>query len=327
MAKDKIKNKDQKNGLLKSFSKLNILRRLNIFRGISLNNAENKLLSEIDDYRKAEKESFKAWKKVELSRDENRPMTLDYIRSVFEDFIELSGDRLSGDDKPIITGLARIDGRTVVVVGQQKGKDTKEKVYYNFSMASPQGYRKAQRAYRLADKFGFPIITFVDTQGAYPAIEAEDAGQAGAIARSLLTSFEVSVPIIVLLIGEGGSGGALAIAVGNYIMMLENSTYSVISPEGCAAILWKDAKSKMLAARALKLTAKDLFKLQVVDRLIHEPIGGAQKNPTRMIRIVKKYLIYALNKYKDYDRETIKQQRALKFERLGVFLDMSGEKD
>jgi acetyl-CoA carboxylase carboxyl transferase subunit alpha len=190
---------------------------------------------------------------------------------------------------------------------------------YNFGMSIPQGYRKSQRIMRLADKFGFPIVTFIDTPGAYPAIEAEDDGQASAIAKSISLMFEVKVPIIVILIGEGGSGGALALAIGNEVAMLENSTYSVISPEGCAAILWKNPSGTKLAARELRLTSRDLLGLKVIDRIIHEPIGGAQNAPRRMVRIVKRYVTGALERYVSIPGEELKSGRARKFESMGFF--------
>jgi acetyl-CoA carboxylase carboxyl transferase subunit alpha len=185
----------------------------------------------------------------------------------------------------------------------------------------PQGYRKANRVMEIADRFNFPLITFIDTPGAYPALEAEDSGQAGAIAKSIFKMFELKVPVIVVLIGEGGSGGALALAIGNYVMMLENSTYSVISPEGCASILWRDANVSKLAARALKLTSKDLLKLGVIDRIIYEPIGGAQRKPDRTVRIVKNYILNTLRKYSRDQHADFKEERAQKYESMGFFLN------
>lgn len=305
--------------VLKSLSKLEKLKRIPFFSGIHFKDAEKELSQKIENYKKVEKESRKVWRIVELSRNENRPQTMDYINGIFEDFVELSGDRIGGEDNSIISGLGKINGLTVAIIGHNKGKDIKQKVEYNFGMSMPSGYRKSQRIMRLADRFGFPIITFIDTPGAYPALEAEDNGQAGAIATSILTMFEVRVPIISVLIGEGGSGGALALAVGNYVMMLENSTYSVISPEGCAAILWKDASAAKLAARALKLTSRDLLKLKVIDRIIHEPMGGAQNDPARMVRIVKSNLLDVLKKYKSISGEELKRQRAEKYESMGIF--------
>jgi len=256
---------------------------------------------------------------VELSRNENRPQCKDYIDGIFENFINLCGDRLGGEDKSIVAGLGKINGKTVAVIGHNKGKNIKERMEYNFGMSIPQGYRKSQRIMKLADRFGFPIVTFIDTPGAYPAIEAEDNGQASAIANSISVMFEVRVPIIVILIGEGGSGGALALAVGNEVAMLENSTYSVISPEGCAAILWKNPSGTKLAARELRLTSKDLIKLKVIDRIIPEPLGGAQNAPARMVKIVKRYIINTLEKFNRIPGEELKSARAKKFESIGFF--------
>ena len=305
--------------VMASLSKLEKLKKVNFFSGIHFTDAEKELAKKIENYKKVEREAKKVWKIIELSRDENRPQCLDYIEGIFEDFVQLSGDRITGEDKSIIAGIGKIGGTTAAVIGNNKGKDTKQRVYYNFGMSIPQGYRKSQRIMKLADRFGFPIITFIDTPGAYPGLEAEDDGQAGAIAKSILLMFEVKVPIIVVLIGEGGSGGALALAIGNYVMMLKNSTYSVISPEGCAAILWKDPSGSKLAARALKLTSKDLLRLKIIDKIIHEPMGGAQNNPKRMVKIVKKYIQEALGKYKGIPGEELKMQRAKKYESMGIF--------
>lgn len=305
--------------ILKALSKLEKIKRIPFFSGIHFKDAEKDLIQKIEDYKKVEREANKIWKIIELSRNEGRPRTMDYIEGIFEDFVELKGDRLGSDDKSIVCGLGRIDGKTIAVIGHNKGRDIKERIEYNFGMSYPGGYRKSQRVMRLADKFGFPIITFIDTPGAYPDIEAEDEGQASAIANSILTMFEVKVPIISILIGEGGSGGALAIAAANYLMMLENSTYSVISPEGCAAILWKDPQGAKLAARALKLTSKNLAKLKVIDRIIHEPIGGAQKDPKRMIRIVKNFILDVLRLYKDASPDEIKKEREEKYQSMGFF--------
>jgi acetyl-CoA carboxylase carboxyl transferase subunit alpha len=308
---------------LKSFFKLEKIKKMSKVSGASFNDAEKKLSQEIESYRKVEKEAIRTWKIVELSRHENRPQTKDYIDGILEDFVELSGDRLSLDDKSIITGIGRIDDHTVAVIGHNKGKNIKERIFYNFGSSMPQGYRKANRIMEIADRFNFPVITFIDTPGAYPALEAEDSGQAGAIAKSIFKMFELKVPVIVVLIGEGGSGGALALAIGNYVMMLENSTYSVISPEGCASILWRDADVAKLAARALKLTSKDLLKMGVIDRIIYEPIGGAQHNPDRMVRIVRSYILNALRKYVRDSEIDLKKERAKKYESMGIFLHQS----
>jgi acetyl-CoA carboxylase carboxyl transferase subunit alpha len=218
------------------------------------------------------------WQKAQVARHINRPFTLDYVKYLFTDFFELHGDRNFGDDHAIVGGMARFDGQPIMVIGHQKGRDTKEKVYRNFGMPNPEGYRKALRLFEMAEQFNLPIITFVDTPGAYPGIGAEERGQAEAIARNLREMASLKVPVIVCITGEGGSGGALAIAVGNRVLMLEHSVYAVISPEGCAAILWSDGTKGAQAAEALKPTAQDIIGLGVIDEIIHEPIGGAHRD-------------------------------------------------
>src|SRR5467141_1019358 len=223
--------------------------------------------------------SLTPMQRVQVARHPKRPYTLDYLRTVFTDFVELHGDRLYRDDPAIVGGWARLDGASVMVIGHQKGRDTKENLRRNFGMAHPEGYRKALRLMRLAEKFGAPVITLVDTPGAYPGLGAEERGQAEAIARNLLAMASLRTPIITAVIGEGGSGGALAIGVADHVVMFENSVYSVISPEGCAAILWKDATQRERAAEALKITAQDLLDLGVIDEIIPEPPGGAHADP------------------------------------------------
>ena len=306
--------------ILNSLSKLDKLKKVPFFTGIHFKDTEEDLNKKIDDYRKVDRESGRIWKIVELSRDEGRPQCQDYIKGIFTDFVSLSGDRLSMEDQSIMAGLGKIGGRTVVVIGHNKGKDIKERVKYNFGSSVPQGYRKSQRIMKLADRFGFPVITFVDTPGAYAGIDAEDSGQSSAIAHSIQLMFELKVPVIVVLIGEGGSGGALALAVGNEIAMLENSTYSVISPEACSAILWKNPSGTRLAARALKLTSKDLLRLGIIDRIINEPIGGAQNDPRRMIRIVKRYISDAMGRLGKFSGEELVLKRSEKFESMGSFI-------
>src|SRR5450830_1362383 len=315
---DKLKNKDQPmKGLLVSLSKISRFKKISFLSKLNFKNAKAAIVQKIKSLRRENRVAERAWKIVEISRNENRPKTIDYISNIFEDFIELSGDRISADDKSITAGFGRLNGETVAIIGHNKGKDFKERVEYNFGMPNPSGYRKSKRIMELADRFNFPIITFIDTPGANPAIEAEDNGQAGAIAKNIEFMFKLNVPSIVILIGEGGSCGALALAIGNYIMMLENSTYSVISPEGCAAILWKDQTATKQAAAMLKLTAKDLLNFKIIDRIIHEPKGGAQNEPDRMIKILKENLIIALSKFEGLSGEDLKIQRAEKFEALG----------
>jgi acetyl-CoA carboxylase carboxyl transferase subunit alpha len=307
-------------GLVTSLSKISLFKKINFLSKLNFKNAKALIVKKIKGIRSEDRASERSWKIVGISRNEDRPKTLDYINNIFEDFVELSGDRISADDRSITAGLGRFEGKTVALIGHNKGKDIKERVEYNFGMPNPSGYRKSKRIMELANRFNFPVITFIDTPGANPAIEAEDNGQAGAIARNIEFMFNLKVPSIVIFIGEGGSGGALALAIGNYIMMLENSTYSVISPEGCASILWRDSGVAKLAARALKLTSRDLLKLGVIDRIIYEPMGGAQKSPERTVRIVRNFLVGTLKKFdgfgKDYD---FKAARAAKFERMGYF--------
>lgn len=317
---DKIKNKSESmKGLFNSLSKINLFKKISFLSKLNFKHAKANIIYKIKGLRKDTRIAERVWKIVELSRNEDRPKTIDYIENIFEDFQELSGDRLSSDDKAITTGLGKINGKTVAIIGHNKGKDIKERIQYNFGMPNPSGYRKSRRIMELANRFNFPVITFIDTPGANPAIEAEDNGQASAIAKNIEFMFNLKVPAIVVLIGEGGSGGALALAIGNYIMMLENSTYSVISPEGCAAILWKDQTATKQAAAMLKLTAKDLLNFKIIDRIIHEPKGGAQNEPDRMIKILKENLIIALSKFEGLSGEDLKIQRADKFEALGFF--------
>ena len=235
---------------------------------------------------KLKEETFKnlsRWQRVQVARASGRPTALDYIQRVFSDFTELHGDRALGDDPAIVAGLASFRGRSVIVVGQQKGRNTNENIHRNFGMAHPAGYRKAMRMFDLADKFGHPVITLIDTPGAYPGISAEEQGQAWVIAESIRRMGRLRVPVLSVVIGEGGSGGALAVGVANRVLILENAIYSVISPESCAAILWRDAGAAERAAEALKLTAQDLLALDVVDEVIAEPPGGAHRTPDSMM--------------------------------------------
>lgn len=257
--------------------------------------------------------------KVLVARHPNRPYTMDYIKLIFTDFCELHGDRLFRDDPAIVAGIAKFEGESVVVVGHQKGRNTKENIVRNFGMANPEGYRKALRIFHLAEKFRRPIITFVDTPGAYPGIGAEERGQAEAIARNLFEMAGLTVPIITVISGEGGSGGALGIAVGNKVLMLEHSIYSVISPEGCASILWKDPSYAKKAAEALKLTAQDLIKFNIIDEIIPEPLGGAHRDHVETASNVRKAILKSLQELKSMSPERLSEQRYDKFRKMGVF--------
>ena len=259
------------------------------------------------------------WQKVQISRHPNRLTTLDYIDLIMDDFVQLAGDRLFGDDKALITGFATFGGRRVAVIGHQKGKDTKENIERNFGCAHPEGYRKAMRIMHLAERFGMPVICFVDTPGAYPGIGAEERGQAQAIAENIRDMFLLKTPIIVVIIGEGGSGGALGIGVGDKVLILEYSYYSVISPEGCAAILWKDAAKREDAARVLKLTAPDLLNLGVVDEVIPEPEGGVHRDHSLASQNMKKALKNNLDTLCDIPAKELLSQRYSKFRNMGVF--------
>jgi acetyl-CoA carboxylase carboxyl transferase subunit alpha len=260
-----------------------------------------------------------AWQRVQLARHPRRPYTLDLIRLLTEDFVELHGDRLFGDDHAIVGGLARFEERPLVVVGHQKGRDTREKLFRNFGMPHPEGYRKALRLMRLAERFAKPVVTLIDTPGAYPGIGAEERGQAEAIARNLREMAGLRTPIIALVTGEGGSGGALALGVADRVLMLEHAVYSVISPEGCAAILWEDARKARDAAEVLRLTASDLLKLGVVDAVISEPPGGAHRDWDATAAEIRPALRAALAQLRSLPAHELLQQRYAKFRRMGVF--------
>jgi acetyl-CoA carboxylase carboxyl transferase subunit alpha len=258
------------------------------------------------------------WQKTLVARHAERPYTLDYVAALMEDWVEIHGDRLFGDDQAIVAGLATFRGRSVAVIGHQKGRGTKERIARNFGQPRPEGYRKALRVMRLAERFGRPILTFIDTAGAYPGLDAEERGQAEAIARNLIEMAGVRVPIVVTVTGEGGSGGALAMGVGDRVLILEYGVYSVISPEGCAAILWKDQERKSQAAEAMRLTAPDLLELGVVDRIIEEPPGGAHADPAEAARRVGEAVERALVEVERLPIETLLEQRYARFRALGV---------
>lgn len=267
-----------------------------------------------------------AWQTVQLARHGQRPGTSDYIAMLFEDFIEFHGDRLFGEDQAMITGLARFEGRSVMVLGHQKGKTVKERITRNFGMPHPEGYRKALRMMQMAEKFNKPIITFVDTPGAYPGVGAEERGQSEAIARNLLVMSQLKVPIISVVIGEGGSGGALAISVADRLLMLQYAVYSVISPEGCAAILWNDEAKGEEAAEALKMTATDLMQLGVIDEIIPEPIGGAHRDSRKMGEDLSKALARSLAFLDGIEPDARLYQRYNRLKNIGVYSDMSSTK-
>jgi acetyl-CoA carboxylase carboxyl transferase subunit alpha len=281
----------------------------------------DRLRGEVAQLRADFYEHMGAWQRTLLARHPQRPYMMDYVRILFEDFHELHGDRAYGDDAAMVTGFARFHGRPVVLVGQQKGRDTKQRVAQNFGQAKPEGYRKALRVMQLAAKFGRPIFTFVDTPGAYPGIDAEERGQAEAIARNLREMARLPVPIIVTITGEGGSGGALAIAIGDQVNMLENSVYSVISPEGCASILWRDAAKAETAAEALKITPTDLKEFGIIDEIVSEPEGGAHLDHEASAALLERVLFRALRDLTHFPIAELLDRRYEKFRRMGQFFE------
>jgi acetyl-CoA carboxylase carboxyl transferase subunit alpha len=282
-------------------------------------------IKRIEDKVKQLKESvykgLTRWQRVQLARHPDRPYTLDYIYAMTSNFVELHGDRSFKDDKAIVGGFASIDDHKVMILGHQKGRDTKSNLYRNFGMSNPEGYRKALRLMKLAEKFEKPVITMIDTPGAYPGLEAEERGQAEAIARNLFEMSRLRVPIIVVIIGEGASGGALGIGVGDRILMLENCWYSVISPESCSSILWRSWDYKEQAAEALKLTAPDLLEQKLIDRIIPEPMGGAHKDLDGVAASLKEILIEELNNLKKIKPDKLIEQRLEKFGKMGAYIE------
>lgn len=274
----------------------------------------------LKETRKEIYKNLTAWQRVQLSRHPNRPYTLDYINAICGDtFLELHGDRNVKDDKAMIGGLGKIEDQSFMFIGQQKGYNTKTRQYRNFGMANPEGYRKALRLMKSAEKFGLPVVTFVDTPGAYPGLEAEERGQGEAIARNILEMTRLKVPIIVVIIGEGASGGALGIGVGDKVMMLENTWYSVISPESCSSILWRSWEYKEQAADALKLTAKDMKKQKLIDEIVKEPIGGAHSNREETFNTVKNAILGAYSEFKNLSPTDLVNKRMDKYLDMGVF--------
>ena len=260
------------------------------------------------------------WQKVQISRHPERPYTLDYINNILgESFLELHGDRTFRDDKAMVGGLGKIDDQTFMFIGQQKGHNTKDRQYRNFGMANPEGYRKALRLMKMAEKFNIPVVTLIDTPGAYPGLEAEERGQGEAIARNILEMTRLSVPIITVIIGEGASGGALGIGVGDKVLMLENTWYSVISPESCSSILWRSWEYKETAASALKLTAKDMKKMNLVDKVIKEPAGGAHRNKEKTFEVVKSNIVSSYNELKELSEASLVSSRMEKYSNMGVY--------
>ncbi|HEU4448755.1 MAG TPA: acetyl-CoA carboxylase carboxyltransferase subunit alpha [Gaiellaceae bacterium] len=296
------------------------LRDLPLLRGVGVSGEMARLKRQLERM-DAEPTADDVWKSVELARHQDRPYTLDYVERICDDFIELHGDRSFADDPAVVAGLGRLDGRTVVLVGHQKGRDIRERTHRNFGMTYPEGYRKAMRAFELADRHGFPVVTLVDTPGAYPGVAAEQHGQGGWIARCQLAMARLGVPTVACVIGEGGSGGAVAIALADRVLMQENAIYSVISPEGCAAILWRDAGEAKKAAAAFKPDALHCVELGVVDGIVPEPEPGAHTDHDEAARLVGESLRAALAEVEPLDPDDRRRQRRRKFRSMGLYLE------
>ena len=289
----------------------------------------SEIQSQIDEKLKVSYANLNQWQITQVARHEERPKAKFFIENIFTNFINLSGDRRFSEDEAVLAGFAQFDGESVLVIGQEKGEDLDSRLKRNFGMMRPEGYRKCIRLMKLADKFNIPVITFIDTPGAYPGIGAEQRGQAEAIASSIECCMSLNVPIISFISGEGGSGGAIALASANKVLMFENAIYSVISPEGCASILWRDPSKSLEAAKAMKLTAKELLEMEIIDEIIKEPIGGAHRNKEKIVSLTKDVLRRYLKEFKEYSREEILEKRKEKFLRIGkqksfkVFSDRS----
>jgi len=298
--------------------KIQELKRFIVDKKINLSSELKRLEEKLEYLKKDTYGNLTAWQRVQIARHSQRPYTLDYINMIMSDFVELHGDRSFADDKAIVGGFIKLDNQKIMVIGHQKGRDTKENLKRNFGCAHPEGYRKALRLMQLAEKFGLAIVIFIDTPGAYPGIGAEERGQAQAIALNLREMIQIATPIIAVVIGEGGSGGALGIGVADKVCVLENAYYSVISPEGCAAILWKDGSKAPEAAEVLKLTAQDLLKMGIIDEVILEPLGGAHRDPQKMSEILKEMINRNLNELKAKNTGELLKLRYRKFRNIGV---------
>jgi len=298
--------------------RLSGLSRLPLLRGAKVDGEAERLQSHIE--RLTDDASDEAiWESVELARHPDRPYTLDYVERLLEDWVELHGDRGRADDGALVTGIGRLDGRTIALVGHQKGRDVKERLDRQFGMAYPEGYHKAMRVMEIADRFGFPLLALVDTPGAYPGVAAEQHGQGGAIARSQAAMLRLSIPTVACIIGEGGSGGAVAIAVADRVLMQQNAIYSVITPEGCAAILWRDQAEAKKAAAAFKPDALHCLELGVIDGIVPEPAGGAQNDPAQAASLLRAALVEALDDLEETSGEELRRRRRAKFRGMGVF--------
>lgn len=305
--------------LLELEAKIRELREVNLTGALDLSAEIRQLERKAQLLKASIYDNLSGWDRVQIARHSQRPTTLDYIEHIFSDFVELHGDRLLGDDPAIVAGLARTSAISCVVFGHQKGKETKENLRRNFGMPNPEGFRKACRMMRLAERFELPIVTFIDTPGAYPGIVAEERGQFEAIASSIMLMTGIRVPIVTVVIGEGGSGGALGIAVGDRVLMLENSVYSVISPEGCATILWRDVSKAQQAANCLGLTSEKLKELGLVDEVLPEPVGGAHRNIEQTFSTVKQAVVRNLNMLKRETADSLVEERYQKYRLMGRF--------
>jgi len=285
---------------------------------IDLSSEVKKLEERLEHLRKDTYINLTPWQRVQLARHQQRPYTLDYINMIMSDFVELHGDRFFGDDRALVCGLAKIEKKKLLVMGHQKGRDTKENLKRNFGCAHPEGYRKALRLMQLAEEFGLPVVVFIDTPGAYPGIGAEERGQSQAIALNLREMMRIATPIVSIVIGEGGSGGALGVGVADRVAVMENSYYSVISPEGCAAILWKDGAKAAQAAEVLKLTGQDLLKMGIIDEIIPEPFGGAHRDPQKSGQNIKEAILRNLKELNNLTPEKLLELRYKKFRSIGV---------
>ena len=299
--------------------KIDELKSYAVDKDVELSVEIKRLESRLEKLMKDTYSKLTRWQRYQLAKHPDRPFTLDYVERIFTDFVELHGDRQFADDPAVVCGLAQLDGMPVMIVGQQKGRTMKQKLHRNFGMMNPEGYRKAIRIMKMAAKFKRPIVVFVDTMGAYPGLGAEERGQGEAIARNIFEMSHLPVPILIVIIGEGASGGALGIGVGDRVIMMENGWYSVISPEGCAAILWRDSAKADLAAEALKLTAPDLIELGVIDEIIPEPLGGAHRDADTAAANVKERIIYHLKELVPLDGPALIEQRIEKYGRMGFF--------
>ncbi len=300
-------------------AKLAEMKKLAIDNNVDVSLAASQLEANIEELKRETFTNLTRWQRVQLSRHPERPYTLDYIENICEEFIEIHGDRNVADDKAMVGGFGKIDGQTVMIIGQQKGRNTKQRQLRNFGMPKPEGYRKALRLMKMAEKFGKPIVTLIDTPGAFPGLEAEERGQGEAIARNIRDMFMLKVPVICIIIGEGASGGALGIAIGDRVLMLENTWYSVISPESCSSILWRSWDFKEQAAEALKLTATDMLKNGLVDGIIPEPLGGAHLNYALVTQTVKKVILNTIAELQQISPEERINQRVEKFSGMGAY--------